>query len=116
MVRNAYTPLDVRCPLCRAVPGDRCRSVVLTGRPLLRRPHADRVTAARNAEERRRAPRAPAGVSDAWTCPDCGRSYWPPREWEPELWPVVRREAQKLHSWTHGAERREAARQADGDH
>lgn len=105
MTRNAYTPLDVGCPLCRATPGTRCTSVVITSRPTLRRPHAQRVTAARMAEDRRAMPRVPAGVSDAWTCPDCGRSYWAPREWEPELWPAVRTAAQQLHGRRHHLER-----------
>jgi hypothetical protein len=106
-----YRPLDVRCPDppdgCGQPPGERCRSLVITGRPYLRRPHAGRVTRARLAEARRTAPRVPAGITDAWTCPDpsCARSYWPPREWEPELWPQVRRLAQELHARRHDAER-----------
>lgn len=104
MATSPYTPLDVTCPECGAAPGTRCRSQVITGRPVLRRPHAARVTAARTAETSRAAPRAPAWASDAWTCPDCGRSYWPPREWEPELWPAVRRAAQELHHVRHAPE------------
>lgn len=106
--RATYTPLDVRCPLCHAVPGDRCRSVVIGGRPYLRRPHADRVTAARNAEERRAAPRAPGWATDAWTCPDCSRSYWPPREWEAPLWPLLRSVIQGVHADRHRQEQRAA--------
>lgn len=102
-MRSTYTPLDVACPLCRARPGVKCTSVVITSRPTLRRPHGDRVTAARTAEERRAHPRVPAGVTEAWTCPTCGRSYWPPVEWERELWPAVRRAAQELHGRRHRA-------------
>lgn len=58
--------------------------------------------ARRKAGPRRATPRLPATVTDAWTCPDCGRSYWPPAEWEHELWPVLRRAAQTLHGRRHG--------------
>jgi hypothetical protein len=111
--RAVYVPLDVRCPDppsgCGAVPGQQCRSLVITGRPFLRRPHAARVTVARSAEERRSQPRAPAGVSDAWTCPEptCRRSYWAPREWEAELWPPIREQVQRMHGARHERERRE---------
>lgn len=105
MARNAYTPMDVACPPrpdgCGEPAGERCRSTVITGRPVLRRPHAARVTAARLADARRSRPRLPGWASEAWTCPDCGRSYWPPREWEPELWPAVRRLMQELHRRLH---------------
>jgi hypothetical protein len=104
-----YQPLHVACPPppdgCGQPPGERCRSLVIGGRPYLRRPHAARVTRARLAEAHRDTPRLPAGVSDAWTCPECARSYWPPAEWEPELWPPVRRVAQSLHAARHAAER-----------
>lgn len=99
----AYQPLDMACPRCRAHPGIRCRSVVITSQPLLRRPHAERVLAAREAAEKRDRTRTTSGTTDAWTCPDCGRSYWPPREWEEELWPVVRTQAQLLHGRRHAA-------------
>jgi hypothetical protein len=108
--RAAYTPLDVSCTVCHSTPGAPCRSVVITGRPMLRRPHAPRVTAARTAEERRSQPRAPAGVSDAWTCPDCRRSYWAPKEWEDELWPPVREHVQRIHGLRHARERQDGAR------
>jgi len=99
--RAPYVPLDVRCPTCLAVPGNRCRSTVITGRPLLQHPHGDRVTAARTAENNRAAPRPPVNVTDAWTCPDCGRSYWPAREWEPALWPLLRTVVQRFHADLH---------------
>jgi hypothetical protein len=99
-----FSPLDVTCTLCNSPPGTRCRSVVIDSRPMLRRPHAPRVTAAREASRARSQPRAPAGVSDAWTCPTCSRSYWPPAEWEHELWPPVRRVAQQLHATRHARE------------
>jgi len=107
--RSTYAPLDVACPLCRARPGARCVSVVIASRPYLRRPHADRVTAARMAEERRQHPRPPSYVSDAWTCPACGRSYWPPAEWEPEVWLAAKRAAQLEHGARHQQERADAA-------
>jgi hypothetical protein len=118
--RPPFVPLDVTCPRaaggCGAAPGVRCQSMVLSGRPYLQRPHAGRVTAARLAEARRSRPRLPAGVSDAWTCPHprCGRTYWPPAEWEPELWPVVRTQAQLLHSARHRLE--DDGRDRQGDH
>lgn len=108
-----YQPLDVSCPPrpegCGQPPGERCRSLVITGRPYLRRPHAGRVTRARVAEARRKQPRIPYGITDAWTCPDpeCGRSYWPPAEWEPELWRAARQAAQLLHAFRHEAERKD---------
>lgn len=102
--RGPYVPLDLRCPLCSAPAGERCRSMVISGRPILRRPHAERVTAARVADAGRQHPRIPAGVSDAWTCSSCNRSYWPPREWEPELWPRVRELLQVMHGARHRAE------------
>lgn len=102
--RQTYTPLDVACPICRALPERHCHSMVLPGRPLLRRPHAERVLAARTAQQHRELPRVPAGVTDAWTCSSCGRSYWPPREWEPELWPLLRRVLQDVHGQRHVAE------------
>lgn len=113
MTRNAYTPLDVHCPLCHALPGRRCASVVISSRPALRRPHADRVTAARQATDRASAPRAPAHVTDAWTCPTCSRSYWAPNEWEPELWPVVRTAAQRMHGARHTREMADATQHPD---
>lgn len=97
-------PIDVGCPLCGVLPGDRCHSMVITGRPMLRRPHAERVLAARRTEERRQRPTVPAGVTDAWTCPTCVHSYWPPKEWESEVWPAIRRELQALHAVRHRAE------------
>jgi hypothetical protein len=102
---DAYTPLDVKCRRCRAYPGVRCRSVVITSQPLLRRPHAERVQDAREASVARNRNRTPSTTSDAWTCPDCGRNYCPPREWEPELWPVVRTQAQLIHGRRHAQER-----------
>jgi hypothetical protein len=52
-----YEPLDVRCPYpgCWAAPG----------KPTFRRPHAERVTAARAASQRRhrKATRPPPGWS-----------------------------------------------------
>lgn len=104
---DAYRPLDVACPRCRAQPGIRCRSVVITSRPQLRRPHAERVLAARLAAEARSRTRTTAGTTDAWTCPRCGRSYWPPAEWEEELWPVVRTQAQLIHGRRHAEEAEE---------
>jgi hypothetical protein len=104
LMAEAYRPLDVACPRCRAHPGLRCRSVVITSQPLLRRPHAERVLAARTAAEARSRDRAGTATTDAWTCPDCGRSYWPPKEWEPELWPAVRTQAQLIHNRRHAAE------------
>jgi hypothetical protein len=119
MARNAYTPLDVRCPPppegCGAAPQQLCRSVVIRGRPQLRRPHAGRVTAARSAEARRQHPRVPAGVTDAWTCPSCGRSYWPPHEWEPELWPDLRTVLQLAHGRRHRSETTASHREGDHD-
>lgn len=100
-VQAAYRPLDVACPRCRALPGVRCRSVVITSQPLLRRPHSERVLSARESAAARNRVRHPGGVSDAWTCPDCGRSYWAPKEWEEELWPAVRTQAQLLHARRH---------------
>jgi hypothetical protein len=105
VTRNAYVPLDVACPACRAIPGRRCVSLVLPDQRQLRRPHADRVTAARDATTGRAHPPVPAHVSDAWTCPTCDRSYWPPAEWESELWPAVRQAAQELHGRRHQQER-----------
>jgi hypothetical protein len=78
--------------------------MVIAGRPYLRHMHAARVTRARVAEARRGASRIPYGVTEAWTCPDCSRSYWPPAEWEPELWPPARTAAQLLHARLHGGE------------
>lgn len=104
MARTEYAPVDMRCPACHAHPGERCHSVVITGRPLLRRPHAERVTAATQATRHRQAPKVPATVTDAWTCPACHRSYWPPREWEPEVWPVLLRLLQQMHGSRHRAE------------
>lgn len=100
---SEYRPLDVHCATCKAQPGVRCRSVVIADRPYLRRPHAPRVTAARVASQRRAASQGSTVVSEAWTCPadGCGRSYWPAKEWEPELWPAVRRAAQELHRELH---------------
>lgn len=44
-----------------------------------------------------------------WTCPDCGRSYWSPREWEPELWRAVCDLARAIHERRHLQERIDAA-------
>jgi hypothetical protein len=54
--------------------------------------------------------RPTAATSDAWTCPypGCGRSYWSPREWEPELWAAVREHARRIHGRRHAQERIEA--------
>lgn len=98
-----YRPEDVRCPTCGATPGVRCWSRVVPEQ--IRRPHAERVTAARNASENRAATRAPSWASEAWTCPACSRSYWPPREWEPTLWPLLRPVIQGVHADRHRQER-----------
>jgi len=99
---DQYKPQDVGCSRCLAAPGDPCRSVVTKTRgAVMPGHHGVRLTAARAAWQRRNTDRVPAVVSDAWTCPQCGRSYWPPREWEPELWPAVRRAAQDLHAARH---------------
>jgi hypothetical protein len=48
-----YQPLDLRCPECHAPPGTSCYWRDASGRPTFRRPHAARVTAARDASARR---------------------------------------------------------------
>jgi hypothetical protein len=48
-------------------------------------------------------------ISEAWTCPDCSRSYWAPAEWEPELWAAVRDHAQRIHGRRHLQDRITAA-------
>jgi hypothetical protein len=52
--------------------------------------------------------RPTAAVSDAWTCPDCRRTYWPPREWERELWPPILEHVRVLHGIRHQQQRIEA--------
>jgi hypothetical protein len=62
-----YEPLDMRCPYpgCWAAPGSRCIWRRPNGKPTIRRPHAERVTAARAASQRRhrKATRPPPGWS-----------------------------------------------------
>lgn len=53
--------------------------------------------------------RETAAVSPAWTCPDCGRSYWSPKEWEEELWAAVRDLARRIHGRRHAQDRITAA-------
>jgi hypothetical protein len=47
---------------------------------------------------------------EAWSCPDCARTYRMPPGWEPAVWLSARRAAQFLHAERHGrpmiAERR----------
>jgi hypothetical protein len=51
--------------------------------------------------------RPTAAVSHAWTCPEerCGRTYWPPKEWEPELWPPILDNIRSWHSLRHAQDR-----------
>lgn len=52
----------------------------------------------------------PRPAVEAWTCPDCGRTYKAPLNWEVAVWLSARRAAQYLHANRHGrpniAERR----------
>lgn len=50
---NYLGPLDVRCETCDASPGQRCVWRTSTGKVRFRRPHAARVTEARDASSRR---------------------------------------------------------------
>ena len=54
-------------------------------------------------------PRLGPALVEPWTCPACGRSYWSPREWEPELWRAVAEIAQQIHERRHTQERIDAA-------
>lgn len=102
---DQFSPLDAGCPTCGAVPGRRCVSVTTAGRGrVMVTPHVVRVTAARQQHLQRQAGRIPACTSDAWTCPRCDRSYHPPKGWELELWPAIRRTVQELHRDRHAAE------------
>jgi hypothetical protein len=49
--------------------------------------------------------RPTAAVTEAWTCPDCRRTYWPPKEWERELWPPLAEHIRTLHSLRHQQDR-----------
>lgn len=102
MTADQYQPRDVQCHVCLAGPGQPCRSKApRTQGRVMTAHHSARLTAARAAWQARNADRTPATVSDAWTCPACGRSYWPPREWESELWLAARRAAQDVHAARH---------------
>ena len=46
---------------------------------------------------------------EPWTCPVCGKSYWSPKEWEPELWRAVADLARRIHERRHLQERIDAA-------
>jgi hypothetical protein len=39
---------------------------------------------------------------EAWSCPDCPRTYRMPPGWEPAVWLSARRAAQYLHAERHG--------------
>lgn len=54
-------------------------------------------------------PRIGPTFVEPWTCPECGRSYWSPREWEPELWRAVAELARRIHERRHTQERIDAA-------
>jgi hypothetical protein len=41
-------------------------------------------------------------AAGAWTCPDCGRTYRSPLDWEVPVWLSSRRAAQYLHAQRHG--------------
>jgi uncharacterized protein with PIN domain len=63
-------------------------------------------TGGRVADREHRLPyRMPAHTSQAWTCPECNASYWPPKEWEPILWRVVLEAARSMHAQRHAQER-----------
>jgi uncharacterized protein with PIN domain len=63
-------------------------------------------TRGRVADREHRLPyRMPAHTSQAWTCPECNASYWPPKEWEPILWRIVLEAARSMHAQRHAQER-----------
>jgi uncharacterized protein with PIN domain len=49
--------------------------------------------------------RIPTHTTDVWTCPVCNASYWPPKEWEPEVAVTVMQTARSIHGRRHAQER-----------
>lgn len=103
--RGPFSPLDVRCRACAVSPGERC---LTADRARRRSPHPQRTADARSLTGADPARAVPGHVTDAWTCPCCGDTYWPPAQWEPEVWRGALEAARSMHGRRHDQQRIDA--------